>query len=391
MGSAAIDEVAVRWAYRLILGREPENEDIVRSIANTGSSVEQLRRAFLTSAEFQAASSPGAIYEGRFVSRAKTGPRLMVISNCQGPEIARHLATMTQCSVVGREINRFDKADLESWLRDCEAADHIFLIPLKHERFDGLTVEQMRGRFGDRVKLLGGVVFTGLQPDIVNLGEMNHRFDGPMVLHSGIALYGFMSGLSPKACAELYRQDVFQAFGYFEAWQASRAEFFAREAELDIRIGDAFFAAVRDIPLMLTQNHPTFPVYQMIAKAICEALGLPCRLAPAGYGATIQAYMPAWPVHDEIAERHRLTYRTSQMFVRENGAWDLPSLVASSFQQYRAYGRDRLAELLRLEAAKRIHVWLREDGSVVPPEEVLPRARGHRARGARADMAAAAS
>ena len=46
------DENAVRWAYRIALGREPENEAAVRSHCAHGPTIAQLREVFLSSHEF---------------------------------------------------------------------------------------------------------------------------------------------------------------------------------------------------------------------------------------------------------------------------------------------------------------------------------------------------
>jgi hypothetical protein len=43
----------IRMAYRLILGREPENDEIVKEILQRAYSLAELRREFLTSREFR--------------------------------------------------------------------------------------------------------------------------------------------------------------------------------------------------------------------------------------------------------------------------------------------------------------------------------------------------
>ena len=50
---APADAAAVRWAYRLVLGREPENEEAVRAHVARGTTLAQLREAFLGSHEFR--------------------------------------------------------------------------------------------------------------------------------------------------------------------------------------------------------------------------------------------------------------------------------------------------------------------------------------------------
>lgn len=48
-----LTEQDVRYAYRMILGREPENEAIVREQIESYASVDELRAAFVTSSEFR--------------------------------------------------------------------------------------------------------------------------------------------------------------------------------------------------------------------------------------------------------------------------------------------------------------------------------------------------
>lgn len=51
--AGAVGEDAVRWAYRIALGREPESDALVRAYANRVGSIAELRDIFLTSAEFR--------------------------------------------------------------------------------------------------------------------------------------------------------------------------------------------------------------------------------------------------------------------------------------------------------------------------------------------------
>jgi len=52
--SGHVSEEAVRWAYRLLLGREPENERTVRDQCAGHASVEALRASFIACDEFRA-------------------------------------------------------------------------------------------------------------------------------------------------------------------------------------------------------------------------------------------------------------------------------------------------------------------------------------------------
>lgn len=52
MGELPASEEAAVWAYRLILGREPENAEVVRDHAQCSASLADLRERFLESSEF---------------------------------------------------------------------------------------------------------------------------------------------------------------------------------------------------------------------------------------------------------------------------------------------------------------------------------------------------
>lgn len=61
-------EDAAIWAYRLLLGREPENAEIVRDHVAQSASLEELRERFLSSPEFTQHYRPVTIEYGRSVS-----------------------------------------------------------------------------------------------------------------------------------------------------------------------------------------------------------------------------------------------------------------------------------------------------------------------------------
>jgi ABC-type multidrug transport system ATPase subunit len=55
--NAPFDQEAIAWAYRMILGREPESMDVVRQMEEVGS-IEKLRHAMLSSEEFLNSFNP---------------------------------------------------------------------------------------------------------------------------------------------------------------------------------------------------------------------------------------------------------------------------------------------------------------------------------------------
>lgn len=341
-----VDVEAVRWAYRLIMGREPESEAALARTARACESIDDVRAAFLASDEFREKTGVRVPVAGRFRSEVEGAPRLCVIGNCQGPEIARHLACVTGLPVTGRDVTYFSQASSAAWFADCDEAALIVTIPLS-ERFDGLRVPQLQARYPGRVRVMNAPFFEGLFPDIVFLGEIGRRMPGPMDGHSKLAIRAYLRGDTVESCVRSFTQAGFERHGYYAIWQASKQELIRRDAEVDVPLGDVFFEHVRTIPLLLTVNHPTTALYRMICAEICRILELPHRDVPLASMATAQAYWPVWPIFDPLADHHRLAYRTPQLFLREHEAWSLPHFVARSFELYDRLGRQPLLAALR--------------------------------------------
>lgn len=341
-----VDIEAVRWAYRLIMGREPETDADLARTARACESIGDVRAAFLASDEFREKTGIRVPVAGRFRSESEGAPRLCVIGNCQGPEIARHLACITGLPVTGRDVTHYSQAGRAAWLADCDEAELIVTIPLSN-RFDGLQVSQLQARYPGRVRVMNAPFFEGLFPDVVFLGEMGRRLPGPMDGHSKLTLRSYLRGDTVERCVLSFAPASLEQQGYFAAWQASKQELIRRDAEVDIPLGDVFFEHVRTVPLLLTVNHPTTVLYRMICKEICRTLGLEHRDIPLASMATAQAYWPVWPIFDALAEHHRLAYRTPQLFAREHEAWSLPHFVGRSFEFYHRLGREPLLAALR--------------------------------------------
>jgi len=354
-----VDEETIAWAFRLILGRECDDPQVLAHIAAHAESLEHVRRSFFQSPEYESRMGYGIHFPGRFEARTESGPRIVIIGNCQGPELARYLAAMTGASVLGLDATTYATDSSGRWSEDCTQADYILSMQFP-EQFEGIGLRHLHERFPGKVITLCPVEFRGLYPDVLRLGEPHAPVNGPMATHSGLVLCGFLTGLDEAACLRLFRSETFEAFGYYAAWDRSRAEFYKREEFVDIKIAHEFFDRVRTEPLMLTDNYPATILYQMICERICSRLDQPFRRIPVGIGSGIQAHPAVWPVYDEIAAHHGLTYRTSRMFVRDWAAFDLRSFVRSSYSAYRELGASKILEALSAcdPGEREAHPWI---------------------------------
>jgi FkbM family methyltransferase len=104
----AITREHVIWAYRLLLDREPENEDVIGPKLAGSQNTRELRRHLMTSAEFQEKNR----------DYAHTNDRTIVIKELGGPETPLRLFVDLSDHVIGLNIIRgCYEADEIAWVR----------------------------------------------------------------------------------------------------------------------------------------------------------------------------------------------------------------------------------------------------------------------------------
>jgi SAM-dependent methyltransferase len=155
----------VVWAYRLLLGREPENEDAVRSQADFAS-VAQLRDAFLQSAEYLAQQAPPA---PRFLS----APPAAVDIACTPEQLA------AMCARIAAEWRRFGATDPHWSVLTNEAfrADRIDAARDAFYATAALDIAQIRAalaRAGVRAERFGRTLDFGCGVGRLTLGMAAH-------------------------------------------------------------------------------------------------------------------------------------------------------------------------------------------------------------------------
>lgn len=76
-----VDELSVKYAYRFLLGRDPERDDIPEKIVNRGLTVGQLRREIIESEEFRRGPKRNR-YSGLFLDGDKQIRSLLLLGTC---------------------------------------------------------------------------------------------------------------------------------------------------------------------------------------------------------------------------------------------------------------------------------------------------------------------
>jgi hypothetical protein len=111
----------VRWAYRLLLGREPENEQVLHQWASGGHDLGTLREGILASVEFAANAIAGTPEHGDWADDAADRPALEAMLLLRDPErrpdpaeVASLLAAQPSLREVRRSL--LGSPAIEPWL-----------------------------------------------------------------------------------------------------------------------------------------------------------------------------------------------------------------------------------------------------------------------------------
>ena len=287
--------------------------------------------------------------------------KAVVISNCQCQPLAFCLAPLFEDIVFeqfGVHLLGADPsvaiADFVSRAKD--EYDLVLAIPLSAE-FGPLATTRIRETFAGRHVLgISNIFFGGLHPDLTYLGALGRRIRGPLGdYHSRLAVHGFMAGLDVVQTVALFREEIFAALGFREAYAASLTELRERERQVDVPVADLLEKMLRREACLFSVNHPTTAVVARYAQAIAAALdgkGIGRRSSwPADPALlpNLLATGASFPVYPAIAAWHGVPWLGSYAFRAEGLGntpavpFDLEHFITREFAFFADAGRERLA------------------------------------------------
>lgn len=275
------------------------------------------------------ASPPRAAHRARAHARQKW----LLVFNCQALGLANSLTLL--CDDI--DVEHHDPVSVEKHLDAIhgriDTFDRIVMAPgLASQLGEALTRR-------DNVTVVPSPLFFGYHPDFCTLvsngTELNPRYGSGY--NSAIAYAGFLHGLDEAATLALFREEVYEALGYLDAWAGARQYFIQRYRDWGFDVTARFVAWTRAGVFMHTPNHPKIAVLRDLAALILARVGLdiiPTEAMPhdnLGHG-------PVLPVYPEIGTR--LGVRGGYLFKRGD-AYRFASLrdfIGESFRMYRACG-----------------------------------------------------
>jgi len=252
---------------------------------------------------------------------------------------------------------RFEKPH-EEFLRIADDGSYIILTFANSEIFGDFSTNCLKNRFGN-VFNITNIYFSGLHPDITYVGDRGGRLQSPIGdYHSKIVLHSYLTDRSAQQCRERFCGTEYSTIGYFDDYPKSADELLARDERNEIAFGRFFLDVVKKHPSLYTVNHPTGYVFQEYTCFIARRLGLKCVRFPIPMLPNYLANSAWWPIYPEIAEEHRLEYRTPMVFkqpdVLGGRMIGLDEFVNRSYENY-----DKQAERVRKtgQALKLLETW----------------------------------
>ncbi|GEM_PF-4446358 len=340
-------------AYQYYLGRYPEQDGEKQwSLANENSSLMHVRDMVTQSEEYRHKAFRCATqWGGTFFAPRANAPKICVLGNCQGPNIAMALAAIADepLSIVGLELMNIaaQRDQILSFVLD---ADYVIACKVYSDEYMDVSADVMRSRYGNRVIEYSPVHFTGVHPDIFILGGYGQRVRSAMGdYNSRIVLSAYLSGMDSSQCESLFNEDIFGRADYFQEFGRSAAEMVHREEQLDddsIKIADWFLTEVKNSPLLYTVNHPNSRVFEHFAKLILKKIGITARDVALEHVPNSLSGATVWPMDPVIGRAIGATYQTSPCYWSNNIPMPADEFIWRSFKAYEQFDKNLMAQAM---------------------------------------------
>jgi hypothetical protein len=150
--------------------------------------------------------------------------------------------------------------------------------------------------------LVPPIYFDGYHPDVCFAEGPDGVLVGPLRdYQSMIALAAYNQGLGVADTMKLYRGDIYDRCGYFQAWDVARDRLIGDFDNLGFDVRLAFLRWTRQGPFMFSTNHPRIHAIQDVAAMLLRKEGLEVRATDIVPGDNL-ANGPCFPILPEIGE-----------------------------------------------------------------------------------------
>ena len=360
-----ISREAVIKGFVLYLGREPESEDVIQAHMNIQdeqdlakvlkSSAEYAQKKFCVNQQALARVSEVERNGTNIAHFSSSTLKVTIFGNCQSLDLSRLMQAMTggvvavpietTRAVINQMISgQFQFASL------IRTSDLIFV----QETGEILTV--IKQQFPEdfyKVRRYPSINFFAYHPDLVYVssnkqGTMIQGVTGEY--QSAIALGGWLEGLSAKETISLFRDDVFEALGYYSYWDSSKKILMDASNRCDFAVSDLFDNWCRQGCWLYSVNHPKRFVLADVARRLLTREQIETLPDAEDFVVDSLAKGPVWPVYPEIGKQfgiagHYYFKRVEGLCPTEKPVLmlALDDFVLESYALFDQYGREGLS------------------------------------------------
>ncbi len=361
----SISREAVINGFMLYLGREPESEDAIQAHMNIQDE-QELANVLKSSAEYsqkQFRANQHALVKISEMERhdeniayfSSSTIKVVIFGNCQSLELAKLMQAMTGGVVaVTVETTRTVINQMQSGQFQLasliEASDLIFVQNIGEIL---ILIKQQFPESFYKVRRFPSINFFAYHPDLVYVSSNKQSAMIKGVTgeyQSAIALGGWLAGLSAKETISLFREDVFEALGYYSYWDYSKKLLMAASYRCDFDVANLFDKWCDQGCWLYSINHPKQLVLADVARRLLTNEQIDTLPGAEHFVVDSLAKGPVWPVYPEIGKQ--LGISGHYYFKRVEGLCPiekpvlmvaLDDYILESYAMFDRYGREDLS------------------------------------------------
>ena len=313
-----VSRESVVWAFRLILGREPESEAGLQAhqrLPDESAVVAHL----LASAEFKASArfkdlievkaGHEAVRRSLWQHDTRAAWKSLVFGNCQSQTIGKLLQAMTgdvetkvfettPAMLRRMQSGEFDIGEL------LHQADLVFVQAVGEVTE---LVQRHHPHEAHKLRQLPRLSYSGFHPDIVYIRHRDRHLAGPMgEYHSSIVFWAWRAGLGREQAVQLFRPEVYEHLGFAAHHQAGYQALIEMGRMTQLSMAPLIDGWNRRGCWMHTVNHPTAWALADVVAAALRREGIQPLNATAAWVDDPLLRWPVWPVYPGIAEARGL-------------------------------------------------------------------------------------
>lgn len=203
--------------------------------------------------------------------------KVVVAGNCQARPLSQLLTRLNpHISITATPIVHLLKAEDEVKYRPELDEANIIITQLIADNYpcEFIRTSKLTSLYGDKVKTILNLYFTGYTPDLVYLRHPQAgTLRGPIgEYHNRTILTGWMLGVSEAQVVSWLNDPFYNAQEYAAESSRSISELNAREKSVDVPIVDYIEANLQTQRLFFTFNHPSAPLLMEYATRISDVM-----------------------------------------------------------------------------------------------------------------------